>query len=394
MERDQDRMTRIRRALAANGLDAIVCTLAANVRQTTGYWPVIGNAVAVATREGAVGLVTPEDEASFASDSWVDVMETFQGGSLDTLANTTDLVRPALATLLTSLQLGAAAAIGFEGAGSFHPSGYASTFVYGAALPALLRSASHGATITDATDCLDRLRCVLTPRELAVVRTACSIARSAFLCTARDIHAGMREFEVAALLRQRLAAGGATRCDGFASCMSGPNSARAYAAFQHSTSRAIVEGDCVLLHCNSFCDGLWTDITRTFVVGSHDAQRRAMHDAVLLARRHAFAAIGPGVTASAVDEAARAVMRSCGFGDAFKHPTGHGVGFSAIDHHAPPCIHPLSTEVLEAGMVFNVEPAAYLPGTGGIRHCDMVAVTEAGAEALTSFQTEADELLL
>src|SRR4029078_4826244 len=103
-----------------------------------------------------------------------------------------------------------------------------------------------------------------------------------FLCTARDIRAGMREFEVAALLRQRLAAGGAKRCDGFAYCMSGPHSARAYAAFQHSTSRAIVEGDCVLLHCNSFCDGLWTDITRTLVRGSHDAQPRQKHSASML----------------------------------------------------------------------------------------------------------------
>src|SRR4051812_37169346 len=98
------------------------------------------------------------------------------------------------------------------------------------------------------------------------------------LSAASDIHAGMREFEIATLLRGRVAAANqGARCDGFAYCMSGPNSARAYAAFQQSTSRAIVRGDSVLLHCNSCCEGLWTDITRTFSVGSPDTERRAIN---------------------------------------------------------------------------------------------------------------------
>jgi Xaa-Pro aminopeptidase len=395
MQRDDDRLTRIRRALDAHHLDAVVCTLPAHVRMTTGYWPVIGNAVAVATSDGAVGLLAPEDEAQFAADSWADIRQTFKDGSLDTLASTADVIRPSLASLLSAVGVRAGATIGFEGAAAFDPASYASTFVYGAALPDLLRSTAERATLTDATDCLLRLRSVLTARELAVVRQACSIARSAFVSTAAEIHAGMREFEIATVLRGRLAAPDeGARCDGFAYCMSGPNAARAYAAFQQSTSRATVDGDCVLMHCNSFCNGLWTDITRTFSIGAPDREQRHMHVAVLTASQEAVAAIRPGVRASAIDDAAREVMRRSGLGDAFRHPTGHGVGFSAIDHHAPPCIHPLSNDVLEVGMVFNVEPAAYLPGTGGVRHCDMVVVTETGAETLTTFQSTLDELFL
>ncbi len=395
MERDEDRLTRIRHALDAQSLDAVVCTLPANVRMTTGYWPVIGNAVAVATSEGAVGLLAPEDEVEVASNSWADVFEPFTGGSLHTLASTADILRPLLAQLFTSAGVRRGASIGFEGAGSFDPSSYASMFVYGAGLPELLHSAAAGASFTDATECLLRLRSVLTACELGVLRKACRIARSAFVSTASDIHAGMREFEIATLLRGRLAASDeGARCDGFAYCMSGPNSARAYSAFQRSTSRAIDKGDSVLLHCNSFCEGLWTDITRTFSVGSPDPRQRAIHEAVLIAGQRANAAIRPGVRACAVDESARAVLQSYGFGDAFKHATGHGVGFSAIDHHAPPRIHPLSNELLEAGMVFNVEPAAYLPETRGVRHCDMVVVTEAGAEMLTAFQATLEDLIL
>ncbi|HJT79488.1 MAG TPA: M24 family metallopeptidase, partial [Gemmataceae bacterium] len=87
-----------------------------------------------------------------------------------------------------------------------------------------------------------------------------------------------------------------------------------------------------------------------------------------------------------VDGAARGVLRQRGYGDLFKHGTGHGVGFAAINHNARPRIHPASDDVLEAGMVFNVEPAVYVEGYGGIRHCDVVAATDTGAEVLTPFQ--------
>ena len=167
--------------------------------------------------------------------------------------------------------------------------------------------------------------------------------------------------------------------------MSGPNSARAYAAFQQSTARAIGDGDLVLLHCNSYYDGLWTDITRTFCVGRMTDQQRAMRDAIHMARRSALNAIRPGARASSVDHGARDVLSQRGFGSAFKHPTGHGVGFAAINHNARPRIHPMSDVALEVGMAFNIEPAIYLPGVGGMRHCDVVVVSKDGAECLTPF---------
>jgi len=78
-------------------------------------------------------------------------------------------------------------------------------------------------------------------------------------------------------------------------------------------------------------------------------------------------------------------MTKHGFGDAFRHATGHGVGYSAINHNAKPRIHPLSDEILSLGMVFNIEPAAYVDGVAGFRHCDMAAVTESGCDVLSDF---------
>ena len=109
-------------------------------------------------------------------------------------------------------------------------------------------------------------------------------------------------------------------------------------------------------------------------------------------RDAALAAIRPGACAAKLDRAAREVMQSLGFGAAFKHPTGHGVGFTAIDHNAPPRLHPKSQEILETGMVFNVEPGLYFEDFGGLRHGDMVAVTANGIELLTPFLSDIPSL--
>jgi hypothetical protein len=77
---------------------------------------------------------------------------------------------------------------------------------------------------------------------------------------------------------------------------------------------------------------------------------------------------------------AREVLDARGYGKAFMHGTRHGVGFAAINHNALPRIHPLSDEILEPEMVFNIEPAVYIPEVGGLRQCNMLAVTEDGVE--------------
>jgi Xaa-Pro aminopeptidase len=81
-------------------------------------------------------------------------------------------------------------------------------------------------------------------------------------------------------------------------------------------------------------------------------------------------------------------------GEAFRHGTGHGVGLAAINHDAEPRLAPGSGDVLEAGMVCNVEPAAYVDGVGGVRHCDMVLVTATGHELLTPFHASLESLVL
>ncbi len=140
-----------------------------------------------------------------------------------------------------------------------------------------------------------------------------------------------------------------------------------------------------MVHANTVGDGLWTDVTRTFVVGQPSDEQRKMYDAIAEARAAALDAIGPAVRASEVDRAARSVLARHGFGSNFKHASGHGVGFAAASPYALPRIHPESPDILKAGMTFNIEPAIYFDGVQGMRHCDVVACTESGFELLTPF---------
>jgi Xaa-Pro aminopeptidase/Xaa-Pro dipeptidase len=273
------------------------------------------------------------------------------------------------------------------------------SFQLGAELPLLVRRALPRAKPTPADDALARLRCIKTPHEVQRIRLASRVAGFAYREAAAQLEPGLSEAEVAALFRVPLLTAGirlesVSRADGFAFCMSGPRAAQAYGAYQLSSARAVAAGEPLLVHVNSTLDGYWTDVTRTFWLGEIAGAGGEWLAAVLEARDAALLAIRPGARARDVDAAAREVLAQRGYGAAFRHPTGHGVGFAAIDHAAWPRVHPCSDDVLEAGMVFNVEPGIYIEGEGAVRHCDVVAVSESGAEVLTQFQSAAEDLVL
>jgi Xaa-Pro aminopeptidase len=391
--RDDERIRRISESLHEADLDALVCSLPANVLLLTGYWPVIGSSIAIATRESAFAVITPEDECDLADGGWA-VVRPFKPADLHTVSAITERAREPLRELTG--KLGLTGRIGYESAQS-EPASYAGMTIYGAAMPQLLADVFPNAQLTPADNVLSKLRSVKTARELECIRRSCRVAAEAFDRAASQLRPGMKETEVAALFQSLLAIAGTTnneRAGGFVYCMSGSNSAEAYAAYARTRSRVIKEGDLVLVHCNSYVDGYWTDITRTYCIGRADSRSREMREAVMSARSKALEAIHPGVMAREVDRAAREQLDSRGFGSEFKHSTGHGVGFVAIDHTAQPRLHPASPDRLEAGMIFNVEPAIYIEGYGGLRHCDMVVVNHSGAELLTDFQVREEELQL
>jgi Xaa-Pro aminopeptidase len=389
MSSDPLRLQRIADALKVAQLDALVCALPANVLLLSGYWPVVGTSIAIVTRTGQAAILVPQDEVELTDQSWAKVYP-FSPGSLTRLSSAVEAAVEPLGTMLHDLGL-TKAKIGHESGSAFEPSSYASMHLYQNALPQLLGHVAPRCAPQPADRLLAELKAVKTPHEIQRIRQACLIALQAFRIGAHSFQVGLSEAEAAAFFRVPLSAfalkePSVRRADGFIFCMSGPNSAQAYGAYARSRNRHLAEGDLALVHCNSYVDGHWTDITRTYCLGRIDERNQAMYDAVFEARAAALAAIRPGVRARDIDAAARRVLADKGFADAFKHGTGHGVGFAAINHTALPRIHPASDDVLAEGMVFNVEPAIYIDGYGGMRHCDMALVTPDGHELLTPFQ--------
>lgn len=211
------------------------------------------------------------------------------------------------------------------------------------------------------------------------------------------MRAGIAEAQAAAPFNKAVNTGLADgtlleRAGGQVSCVSGSRSGKAYGAFARSSGKTIDVGDLVLTHCNSQVNGYWTDITRTYTIGEPSQRQQDMYQALFAARDAALASLAPGVMARDVDRAARSRLEQRGFGSHFKHATGHGIGFGAIDPHGHPRVHPKSPDRIEVGMVFNVEPGIYFEDFGGMRQCEMVAMTAEGAEVLTPFQFGLEDL--
>ena len=392
--RDDERVRRNASALVDADLDAFVCALPINVLLLTGYWPVVGTSVAVCTREGRVLLLVPEDERPLAEHAWAVEVIGYSAGSLDDIRGMAEIVTAELRKAAGKLSL---TSIGFESDAVSLPVSYAAVTMFGWSMHDILDEAFGPAKLVPAGALLARLRSVLTPDEIGRVRRACKIAESAYSNGREKLTAGLTEIEAANAFRDGLSPDDLpdqSRADGYTFCMSGENSYRASAAFQLSRTRRLQQHDLALVHCNSYLDGFWTDITRTYCIGEPDQQRRNMYEAIFLARDAALDAIAPGVPAADVDARARRVLDSCGFGAGFKHSLGHSVGYAAIDHNARPRLHPASPDRLETGMVFNIEPAIYIPYLGGIRHCDMVAMSDKGPELLTPFQADLRSIIV
>ena len=392
MDRDPDRISSVRDLLARQRCDALVCSEPRHVLMLSGYWPLLANAWAVAARDGRVLLVVPEDELELASAGWADAIYTFRPVSLERLDSVLVAVREPLGK---ALGVAGAETIGYERGASFEPSTYVSQFTYGAAGPAVLCEVAPRAKFVTADGWLEKLRAHKTRRELSRMGVVCNLARRAYERGSRAIRPGLTEREVAAAFEAAFESSlpDDARGRAFFYCMSGPNAAESHRAFQRSRSRKLAAGDVVIVHCNSVFDGWWTDLTRTYVLGKEDEVGRRL-EAIAAARAAAIAHVAPGVRARDVDAAARGVLEAYGLGAEFRTPTGHGVGFAAIDHGALPRLHPRSDDVLEVGMTFNIEPGTYRRGLYGLRHCDMVAVVPDGCEVMSPFQTEPDQLVL
>jgi Xaa-Pro aminopeptidase len=158
---------------------------------------------------------------------------------------------------------------------------------------------------------------------------------------------------------------------------SGPNGALPHAV---PTTRKLGPGEPVVLDVGVKLDGYCCDMTRTIFLGNPKPKFRKIYKIVRQAQIAALQEIRPGVESTYPDSVAREIIKGAGYGEYFGHSLGHGVGLAT---HERPRLSPQGPVVLQEGMVVTVEPGIYLPGEGGVRLEEMVAIEKNGSRILT-----------
>jgi Xaa-Pro aminopeptidase len=341
-------MTRLRQALGRTGPRAFLAAHPPNVRWLCGF---SGSAGAL--------LVTPR-EAVFLTDFRYRLQAAKEVGG----ARLVEYPGGAVEAIAREARRARVRRMGFE---ADHLT---------VAMHADLAAALPGIELVPLKGTVESLRAVKDAAEILAIRRALASAEKAFRSIAGRL-VGRPERQVADELRSALRDAGADG-EAFPSIIgSGPNGALPHAT---PTRRKIGSRDLVVIDFGALREGYACDLTRTVLSGKWDEKSRMIYKTVLAAQIAAIGAVRPGVRCSTVDAAARAVIEEAGYGDAFGHSTGHGVG---LEVHERPTISSRSGDILAPGMVFTVEPGIYLPHFGGVRIEDMVLVTRSGCEVLS-----------
>jgi len=242
-----------------------------------------------------------------------------------------------------------------------------------------LRTALGTAEQTLAGPVVRELRMRKDAAEVASLRDAGAAIDRVHARVHEWLRPGRTEAEVGADIAAAIVEEGHVQAD-FVIVGSGPNGASPH----HDVSGRVIEkGDVVVVDIGGpLPAGYNSDSTRTYAVGTpRDADVAETYAVLQRAQAAAVAAVKPGVTAEAVDAAARDVIAEAGFGEYFIHRTGHGIG---LDVHEEPYIIAGNALPLEPGMAFSVEPGIYQPGRWGARIEDIVIVTADGVESVNN----------
>jgi Xaa-Pro aminopeptidase len=224
---------------------------------------------------------------------------------------------------------------------------------------------------------VEQLRMVKDEDELAVMAEAALVGCRLFEGILGFLRPGIAEIDVAAELEHEARTLGAEGMSFETIVASGARSAMPHG---RATAALLPRRGFVTLDFGIIHKGYCSDMTRTVFLGKPRLGERKAYQAVLEAQEAAVNAAVSGASCAEVDEVARGILRREGFGEAFSHSTGHGVG---LEIHEPPRVGVGQRTRLVPGMVVTIEPGVYFAGKFGIRIEDMVAVTSSGSQVLT-----------
>ena len=359
-DRRKDRLAALGARLVAEKIDAIVLTGLSNIRYLTGFSGT--SAIAVATQSD-IRLITDFRYETQVADEVGDLAQVrIEPVSLWT--GLWDILQK-----VPSIEM-----IGFESAHLLHRD-----------FQRLLNDGQRWQWRPQ-LNLVEDLRESKDEDEVALITEAGTIATNALSRTLPAVHAGMTELEIAGVLEKALRDEGSEEAPFPPIVASGPRSALPHA---RASSRVVNRGDFLLIDFGAQHGGYCSDVTRTFVLGVPTAEQCDVYAIVRDANHIAAHSIKVGMTGAQADGLARSYIERCGYGEAFGHSLGHGLG---LEVHEAPRLARTAEAALRAGAVVTIEPGIYRPGWGGVRIEDDVHLSANGPQILTNFSRELIEV--
>lgn len=227
---------------------------------------------------------------------------------------------------------------------------------------------------------VSRLRSIKDDHEIALLHAAAALGSKGYDFVCANLKEGVTEIELSTALEIFWKQHGSTSVAFEPIIAFGKSSSQPH---YRAGKNRLKKGDPVLIDIGVNLQNYHSDMTRVVFFGKPSAEIRTIFEVVKEAQQAALALCRPDTSIADLDQAARQVISSHGYGEYFPHSLGHGVG---LEIHEWPLIRntPANKKVfLQEGMVITIEPGIYLPNIGGVRLEDTIAITRNGYESLS-----------
>ncbi|MGO2939450.1 MAG: M24 family metallopeptidase [Pseudolactococcus laudensis] len=346
------KLSSVRMRMQSENLDAIIITNLKNIYYLSGFW---GTAGTILVTQRAQYLLTDSRYSIAAREVTVDfeIVET----------------REAFVEIAKLLKKEGVSQVGFEDGVTY------------AGFQAMQHQLA-GLTLHATTSFVETQRQIKSPNEIATIKKACAISDQAFNDLLKFVEPGKKEIEIANFLDFKMRDLGASGISFDTIVASGKRSALPHG---RATHKPIEFGDTVTVDFGCYYDHYASDMTRTFFVGEVSPKMQEIYHVVQRAQQAVTDISAPGLNYGDYDRAARDIIEAAGYGEAFSHGIGHGLG---LDVHEIPYFPKTSQERLVEHMVITNEPGIYLENIGGVRIEDDLLITSQGVEVLTQAPKE------
>lgn len=229
---------------------------------------------------------------------------------------------------------------------------------------------------------VESLRITKQEYEIELLKKACEITDQALEYVLDFVKPGVKESDLEILLKNKMIDLGADSTWERFIVASGPRGAMPHGM---ASDKLIQDGELVTFDIGCLYKGYSSDMTRTVAVGDISVEMKQIYDIVYEAQKRGVEAAKAGMTGKELDSVCRNYIAGAGYGEYFKHGTGHGLG---LDVHEGPRVSQANVKPLEVGACVTIEPGIYISGLGGVRIEDDVILTEDGCIILNKFPKE------